>query len=318
MSNTLYIIDGHSYIYASFYAVRDLTSPSGEPTNATYGFMGTLLKLLKSRRPDKLVVTMDSPGPTFRHEQFAEYKANRPAMPEELPRQIERIKQLAELLHIPVLAKESYEADDIIASLCREVDGTETEVFICSKDKDLEQLISPKVAMYDAKTDSVLDLEHLDRKKGLTPQQTADVLALTGDSSDNIPGVPGIGPKKATSLIQKYGSLDELLAHAEEVPGAMGRNLTENIETVQRARELVALRDDVDTSGALDGVSWRQAPEPELKDVLKELGFNRFISAIEELWPSSELEAVTRVEPQKSSGYVLVDSEQKFQEFYQN
>ena len=201
MSNTLYIIDGHSYIYAAFYALRNLTSPSGEPTNATFGFLGTLLKLLRTRRPDKLVLTMDSPGPTFRHQQFEQYKANRPAMPDELPCQIDRIKELAQLLHIPVLAKDTYEADDIIASLCLQTNGTDTEVFICSKDKDLEQLISPKVAMYDAKTDTVLDLVRLRQQKGLTPQQTADVLALTGDTSDNIPGVPGIGPKKATALI---------------------------------------------------------------------------------------------------------------------
>lgn len=290
-------------------------SPSGEPTNATFGFLGTLLKLLRTRKPDKLVLTMDSPGPTFRHQQFDQYKANRPAMPEELPCQIERIKELAQLLHIPVLAKETYEADDIIASLCRQVNGTDTEVFICSKDKDLEQLISPKVAMYDAKTDTVLDLEQLHRQKGLTPQQTADVLALAGDTSDNIPGVPGIGPKKATALIQKYGSLDELLAHVDEVPGVMGRNLAANIQTVRTARQLVALRDDADTGSALDGVSWQQQPETELKDILKELGFNKYISAIEELWPSSVAQPTAQPAPQQPHGYVLVDTERKFDEF---
>ena len=315
MSNTLYIIDGHSYIYAAFYALRNLTSPSGEPTNATFGFLGTLLKLFRTRRPDKLVLTMDSPGPTFRHRQFDQYKANRPPMPDELPCQIDRIKELAQLLHIPVLAKETYEADDIIASLCRQVNGTDTEVFICSKDKDLEQLIGPKVAMYDAKTDTVLDLEQLRKKKGLTPQQTVDVLALTGDAADNIPGVPGIGPKKATALIQKYGSLDELLAHVDEVPGVMGRNLAANLQTVRTASQLVALRDDVDTGSALDGLSWQQPPEPKLKDVLKELGFNRYISAIEEFWPSSVAQPTAQPAPQQTHGYVLVDTEQKFDKF---
>ena len=315
MSDTLYIIDGHSYIYASFYAVRNLTSPSGEPTNATFGFLGTLLKLLRTKRPDKLVLAMDSAGPTFRHEQYAEYKANRPAMPEELPCQIDRIKQLVELMHIPILAKAGYEADDIIASLCRSVDGTDTQVFICSKDKDLEQLIGTKVSMYDAKMDTVLDVEGLTKKKGLSPKQTADVLALTGDSSDNIPGVPGIGPKKATGLVQKYGNLDVLLAHIDEVPGVIGQNLAANIETVRRARELVALRDDVDTGGALDGMSWQRDPKPELKEMLKELGFNRYISALDEIWPGSVVEPKVRKSEQVSNDYVLVDSEQKFEEF---
>lgn len=315
MSKTLYIIDGHSYIYAAFYALRNLTSPSGEPTNATFGFLATLLKLLRTKRPDMLILAMDSPGPTFRHEQFAQYKANRPAMPEELPCQIDRIKQLAEFLHIPVLAKQAYEADDMIASLCRQINSKPIEVFICSRDKDLEQLIAPKVSMYDAKSDTVLDAKGLMEQKGLEPSQTADVLALAGDTSDNIPGVPGIGPKKAIALIQKYGSLDNLLAHVDEVPGVMGRNLAANLETVRKARQLVALRDDADLGAVLDGVHWQQQPDPSLKEVLKELGFSKHLSAIEELWPDSVTESSAQPAQQTQGKYTLVDTDQKFRRF---
>ena len=316
MSKSLYIIDGHAHIYAAFYAVRGLRSPSGEPTNATYGFLGMLLKLLRTRTPDILVVAMDSPGPTFRHQQFAEYKANRPAMPEELSCQIDRIQELLGLLHIPILAKETYEADDMIASLSRSVRGKDINVFICSKDKDLEQLIGPHTVIYDARNEKVLDAEELQAKKGLTPVQTADVLALSGDSSDNIPGVPGVGPKKASGLIQKYGNLDNVLANIDQVPGVMGKNLAASVDIVRQNRELVALRQDAEIGTVLDGANWVQPPAPELGEILTELGFNRYIPAIEELWGDYPAIGTEKQAPsQEETQYVLVDTDQKFGDF---
>ncbi len=316
MTKTLYIIDGHSHIYAAFYALRDLTSPSGEPTNATFGFLAMLLKLLRTKKPDMLAVAMDSKGPTFRHEQFGQYKANRPEMPDELACQIDRIRQIIELLHIPVLSQQGYEADDLIASLCRRMHASDTQVFICSKDKDFEQLISAKVAMYDAKNDTVIDADSLLAKKGLTPAQTADVLALVGDAADNIPGVPGIGPKKAAALIQNYGNLDNLLAHRDEVPGAMGRNLRANVEAVNTARQLIALRHDAELGPALDTAGWRNSPDPKLREVLGELGFRKLISAIDELWPNSANQSPQPLPTTKSTGeYLLVNTEAKFKKF---
>lgn len=315
MSKSLYIIDGHSHIYAAFYAVRNLSSPTGEPTNATFGFLGMLLKLLRTKRPDIMAVAMDSAGPTFRHQQFKEYKANRPQMPEDLACQIDRIKELLGLLHIPVLAKQGYEADDLIGSLCTQAADNDMQVFICSKDKDLEQLIGPNVAMYNAKTDEVLDADWLQSKKGLTPAQTVDVLALSGDTSDNIPGVPGVGPKKAAGLIQKYGNLDNLLEHLDEVPGAMGKNLRDSVEIIRQGRQLVSLRKDVDLGQAFDGINWTRAPEAGLAEFIKELGFSRFTEAIEQLWPdSSAAPAEKPSAKQADSQYVLVDADKKFAE----
>ncbi|GAH69697.1 unnamed protein product, partial [marine sediment metagenome] len=205
----------------------------------------------------------------------------------------------------------------MIASLCRRVQPSDVQVFICSKDKDFEQLISAKVAMYDAKNDTVLDADSLLAKKGLTPAQTADVLALVGDAADNIPGVPGIGPKKAAALIQKYGNLDNLLAHCDEVPGAMGRNLRASTEAVNTARGLIALRSDTDLGQALDTAGWRESPEPELRQILSELGFKKFLSAIDELWPDSANQS-PQAAPRTTSRakYVLVNTEAKFGEFF--
>lgn len=316
MTKKLYIIDGHSHIYAAFYALRNLTSPSGEPTNATFGFLNMLLKLLRSKHPDMVAVAMDSPGPTFRHQQLDQYKANRQEMPDELSCQIGRIRQIIELLHIPVLAQQGYEADDLIASLCQRMHSSDTQVFICSRDKDFEQLLSAKVAMYDAKNDTVLDVDSLLAKKGLTPAQTADVLALVGDVADNIPGVPGIGPKKSTALIQKYTDLDNLLAHRDEVSGAMGKNLRDNAESAKAARQLIALRDDAELDPALDTAGWQNSPGAKLKEVLRELGFKKLLLDIEELWPDTVKQAAEPPATVKSTGeYLLVNTEAAFTEF---
>ena len=316
MSKTIYIIDGHSHIYAAFFALRNLTSRSGEPTNATFGFLGMLLKLLRTKNPDQIAVAMDSEGPTFRHQQFDQYKANRPEMPEDLACQIDRIRQIVELLHIPLLAQKGYEADDLVASLCRSLHSTDTQVFICSRDKDFEQLISDKVAMYDAKNDTILDADSLLKQKGLTPAQTADVLALVGDSADNIPGVPGIGPKKATALIQKYGQIDNLLDHSDEVTGVMGKNLRDNLGTLQTARQLIALRQDVDVSSAKTAADWRKPPDPKLRQILSELGFKKYLVAIDELWPESvDQSPHVLPAPKSKAEYLLVDTDEKFEEF---
>ena len=314
MTKKLYIIDGHSHIYAAFYALRNLTSPSGEPTNATFGFLAMILKLLREKQPDMLAVAMDSAGPTFRHEQFDQYKANRQEMPDELSCQITRIRQITELLHIPVLAQQGYEADDLIASLCHRMHDSDTQVFICSRDKDFEQLISAKVAMYDAKNDTVLDADSLLAKKGLTPAQTADVLALIGDTADNIPGVPGIGPKKAAALIQKYSDLDNLLAHRDEVPGAMGKNLRANVDAANTARKLIALRTDAKLDPALDTARWRESPDPQLKIILNELGFKKLLSDIDKLWPDSA-EPLPPEPPAMTGEYILVNTEPAFTKF---
>ena len=243
MTQSLYIIDGHAHIYSSFYApmTGNLTAPDGEPTKATFIFTTLILKLLREKKPDMLVVAMDAPGPTFRHEMFSDYKANRPPMPDELPQQINRIDDILKAMRIPVLRIPGFEADDLIGTLVRNAQKKDCHIFICSRDKDLEQLLDNNVSIYDPKKDLITDTQALFQKKGIHPEQVVDVLALEGDTVDNIPGVQDVGPKTALQWIQKFGSLDNLLQHRHEIKGKRGDNLRDSVEKLQLSRQLATI-----------------------------------------------------------------------------
>jgi DNA polymerase-1 len=265
-------------LYASFYALPNLTSPKGEPTGATFGFVGTLLKILRDEKPDYLVACFDLPGPTHRHEAFAAYKAQRPPMPDDLVVQIRRAHEILAAMGIPAVESPGYEADDCIAAMVERGRREGLDVVICSRDKDLEQLVAPGVTMLDTKTFEHLDPEGIREKRGVTPEQTVDVLALMGDAADNIPGVPGIGPKTATKLIAEYGSLDNLLAHADEVKGKVGENLRAHRDAALQSRQLVRLHADapidLDPKSCATPESFDRAAVVAL---FRDLGFNAFL-----------------------------------------
>ncbi|HUS45021.1 MAG TPA: DNA polymerase I [Phycisphaerae bacterium] len=278
MPSRLYIIDSHGQLYASYYAIPNLTSPKGEPTGATFGFVSTLLKILREEEPDYLVACFDMPGPTHRHEVYAAYKAQRKPMPDDLAVQIERVHEVLGAMGIPVVESPGFEADDCIAAMVERGRKAGLEVVICSRDKDLEQLVGPGVTMLDAKTFDHLDGEGIKKKRGVEPGQMVDMLALMGDASDNIPGVPGIGPKTATKLIAQYGSLDNLLAHVDEVGGKAGESLRANKAKALESRELVRL----DGSAPLE-ISIEACRMPDsfgnatVAALFRDLGFNQFI-----------------------------------------
>ncbi|MHC4152251.1 MAG: 5'-3' exonuclease [Planctomycetota bacterium] len=227
MAKTLYIVDGHAHIYAAYFAPmrQRLTSPSGEPTKATYIFTAAVLGLIQRRKPDMLVVAMDSKAPTFRKEIYEDYKAHRPPMPDDMPQQIDKIEKILRAMKIPVLKIDGFEADDIIGTVVKKAASDGIECLICSKDKDLLQLIDKRISTFDIKTDTITDLEALYEQTQLTPEQFVEALALQGDTSDNIPGVPDVGPKTALSWIQKYGSVDNIYKHIDEIKGKRGENL---------------------------------------------------------------------------------------------
>lgn len=285
MAKTLYIIDGHALIYAAFYAPigGNLTTLDGEPTKATLIFTTMLLKVLRERQPDMLAVTMDSPGPTFRHEMYDQYKANRPPMPEDLRPQIDRITQIIQAMRIPVLRVSGYEADDIIGTLAREASCKEYDVLICSKDKDMEQLLDDHVAMYDIKSGNVTDVQALFEKKGIKPGQVIDILALQGDTSDNIPGVPDVGPKTALQWIQKYDSLDGLLENKDQIKGKRGDNLRANIEQLQLSRQLATINRQSPVE--IDWLELNVKPFDHiaLKALFEELGFRKLVKQLDEI-----------------------------------
>jgi len=281
MPPRLYIIDSHGQLYASYYAIRDLTSPKGEPTNATYGFVATLLKILREEKPEYLAACFDMPGPTHRHELFEAYKAHRKPMPADLIVQVQRVREVLGLMGIPAVEYPGYEADDCIAAMVGRARAAGMDVVICSRDKDLEQLVGPGVTMLDTKTFEHLDAEGILKRRGVTPEQMLDVLALMGDATDNIPGVPGIGEKTAVKLVAEYGPLENLLAHAAEVKGKVGENLRAHREDALRSHELVRLDPSAPLAVALEAC--RTPPSFDRRPIValfRNLGFNKFIDEL--------------------------------------
>lgn len=281
MTKKLYIIDGHAHIYSAYYApMRPLTGPSGEPTKAVFVFTNTLLGLLERAKPDMLVVTMDSKAPSFRVDMYPDYKAHRPPMPEDLPAQIGRIEEILAAMKIPMLRVDGWEADDLIGTLAKQAAEKGIDAYICSKDKDMLQLLGDHVVAYDVKTDTVMDTAALHEKMGLAPQQIVDMMALQGDAADNVPGVPDVGPKTAADWIKTYGSLDNLYAHADEIKGKRGDNLRQYKEQAYLSRDLVVINCAAPVE--LDEKAFAVCPPDtdKLAALYKELGFSKLLSAL--------------------------------------
>ncbi|OPX23736.1 MAG: hypothetical protein B1H04_03415, partial [Planctomycetales bacterium 4484_123] len=283
MPGSLYIIDGHWLVYRAYYApFRDLTSPAGEPTRATYVFTSMLLKLITERRPEYLALALDSPRETLRRTRlYGQYKAQRAEAPEDLAPQIERIVQIVRAMGVPVLQHEGVEADDIMATLARRLAGPELRVVLVSRDKDLEQLIGPHVVLYDPTKDEEIDADRLEQLKGYRPPQAVEVQALCGDPTDNIPGVPGVGPKTAARLIGKYGTVEQVLAHAEELTPKLRQNLLAASEAVALSRELVKLDEQVPVEARLEDLAFAGVQVEAVRPIFAELGFRRLSEPLE-------------------------------------
>lgn len=282
MAETLYLIDGHAQLYRAYYApFRNLTAPSGEPTRATYVFMQMLLNLLRDRTPDYVAMVLDADeGKLLRRQIYPEYKAQREPTPEDFFPQERRVVSLLETARMPILRQVGYEADDIIATLAKRWASPDLDVVIVSRDKDLEQLLGPHVRMYDPLKDDWITAENLKEKKGWTPAQAVEAQVLTGDATDNVPGVPGIGPKTAAKLLEKYGSLAEILAHADELSPKQRENLQAFVPLMETVRALVTLRNDVPieldlSAAARDKLAWA-ALRPEFTA----LGLRRLVEQL--------------------------------------
>lgn len=246
MPKSLFLLDGNSLINRAFYALPPLTSRRGEPTNAVYGLTMMLLRLLEDYQPDQLLVAFDLSGPTFRHEQFEDYKAHRKPMPDDLRSQIPLMKELLDKLGIQRLELAGFEADDLIGTAAKQAERQGYRVYIVTGDRDAFQLISPQTTVLFTKRGitetEVVDEEALRSRYGLTPQQVIDLKGLMGDSSDNIPGVPGVGEKTAMKLLESYGSLEEVYAHLDEIKGKLQERLREFKDQAFLSRELATIR----------------------------------------------------------------------------
>lgn len=281
MSNTaqrLYLVDGSSYIYRAYYAIRHLSNSKGEATNAIYGFTTMLMTLLRQEQPHHIAVVFDSKGPTFRKELYPEYKANRSAMPEDLVPQIPLIKQMVHAFNMPALELPGYEADDIIATLARRFAEQGLEVTVVTGDKDLMQIVSDRIRLLDTMKGKVSGRDEVIARFGVPPEQVLEVLGLAGDSSDNIPGVPGIGEKTASALIQEFGSIDRLLASIDQVKGKKRQeNLRTYAEQARLSRQLVDLMDDLQVEVSLEELTLCDPDRGALEKLFKQLEFNKLL-----------------------------------------
>jgi DNA polymerase-1 len=330
MGKSLYIIDGHAHIYAAYYAPmrQRLSSPAGEPTKATYIFTAAVLGLIERHKPDMLVVALDSKAPTFRSEIYAEYKAHRPPMPDDLPGQIDRIEQILAAMKIPAIRLDGFEADDIMGTLAKKAAADGHKVFICSKDKDMLQVLEANISAFDMKAGVVTDVAAMQERTGLRPEQFVDCLALQGDTVDNVPGIPDVGPKTALDWIRKYGSIENLCEHAEEIKGKRGENLRKFQENLALSKELVTIDCDVPIAIDYESFSVKGFDEAGLGRLFRELGFVRLITQLGLGGVSDTESGVGAREAVKgdlgepasakttSHDYELVDTQEKLEAFF--
>ncbi|MFO7809226.1 DNA polymerase I [Guyparkeria sp.] len=238
------LVDGSSFLFRAFHALPPLTAPDGTPTGAIHGVVNMLLKMRREADPSHMAVVFDAPGKTFRDDIYPDYKAHRPPLPDDLRVQIEPVHALVRALGFPLLCIEGVEADDVIGTLMHEARENGEEVIVATADKDFAQLVAPSVTLVNTMNNKTTDVAAVEEKYGITPAQFIDFLALVGDKVDNIPGVPGCGPKTATKWINQYGSLDEIIAHAEELKGKVGQSFRDSLEFLPTSRELVTIRTD--------------------------------------------------------------------------
>ncbi len=267
----LVLIDGSSYLYRAFHALPNLSNSAGEPTGALHGVLTMINKLVREQPGAHVAVVFDAPGKTFRDEMFADYKANRPPMPDDLRSQVEPILDAVRSMGLPLLQVQGVEADDVIGTLCGEAAGSGLRVLVSTGDKDLAQLVNDNVTLINTMNDSVLDRDAVKTKFDVYPEQIIDYLALVGDTSDNIPGVPMVGAKPAAKWLNLYDSADGIVEHADDIKGKVGESLRDNIEQLRLSQQLATIRLDVDLPVATDALKATAADTKKLRDL-----YNRF------------------------------------------
>lgn len=322
----LFLIDGSALAYRSYFAFiqNPLINSKGENTSAIYGFVRALNKILDEEKPDYLGVVFDASGPTFRHQTYAAYKATREKMPDEMHDQLPRLRAVVEAMGIPLIELPGYEADDILATLALKAKAKNIEVFLATSDKDLMQIISPEIKMYSLRRTGaeadILDPVAVEAKMGIPPQQIVDYLALVGDTSDNVPGVPKIGKVTAVALLKKYGSLESILQHLDELDKkAVRESLRENLDKARLSQKLVTLDTNVPIDLDLSQLATRKPDQTKIIDLFRELEFHSLLERFEVEQPAEQpvryeivrdaaaLEALIR--QLKEAGHFTIDLE---------
>jgi len=263
----LVLIDGSSYLYRAYHALPKLTNSAGEPTGALHGVLSMINKLVREQPAKHIAVVFDAPGKTFRDEMFAEYKANRPPMPDDLRDQVEPLVDAVRAMGLPLLRIEGVEADDVIGTLCRRCSEEGRNVLVSTVDKDMAQLVSDRVTLVNTMSGQVLDRDGVKQKFDVFPEQIIDYLALVGDSSDNIPGVPRVGAKTAAKWLNEYPTADDIIGNAGDIGGKVGESLRENIEQLKLSRDLATIRQDIELPATFDDLTPGEPDEAALRAI---------------------------------------------------
>ena len=290
-SPMLLLMDGHALVHRAWHAIREPLNvrATGEDVRAIFGFLNIFLKTLNDRNPTHVAIAFDLSAPTFRHESFEEYKAHRPPTPPELRPQFDRVRELMTAFRVPIFEQAGYEADDVLGTLCRQAEEQGINTLVLTGDTDTLQLVSPQVNIllsHAVGKRTVYDIDAVkERYDGLGPETVAEIKALEGDSSDNIPGVPRVGRKRAIGLLQEYGSIDGIYEHLDEVkPPSVKKSLTENQDVALRALFLTTIKLDADVALDLDHARFGDFDRKDVVDLLTSLEFYSMVSRI----PASE------------------------------
>ncbi len=263
----LVLIDGSSYLYRAYHALPALTNSAGEPTGALHGVLSMIQKLIREQQPGHIAVVFDAPGKTFRDDLYADYKATRPPMPDELRSQVQPILDAVRAMGLPLLQVPDVEADDVIGTLCRQAGEQGLDVLVSTGDKDLAQLVNDRVTLVNTMTDTTMDRAAVKAKFDVYPEQIIDYLALVGDSSDNIPGVPKVGPKTAAKWLNLYASADGIVEHKDDIKGKVGESLRDNIDQLRLSQQLASIRQDVELEVGIDDLSVADSDTAALREI---------------------------------------------------
>lgn len=277
----LVLVDGSSYLFRAFHGLPPLVA-NGHPTGAIYGVLNMLRKLVQDEQPDRIAVVFDAKGKTFRNDLYADYKANRPPMPDDLRIQIEPLHEIIRAQGFPLVIIEGVEADDVIGTLAVEARAQDFDVLISTGDKDMAQLVDGRVTLINTMNNLIMDRAMVEEKFQVTPEQIIDYLALMGDSSDNIPGVPKVGPKTAAKWLNQYGSLEEIMQHADEFKGKIGENLRDSLEFLPMSYQLATIKCNVEHKLKIDELQQAEANGKALAEFYQRFEFKRWLEELED------------------------------------
>ena len=279
-ASKLILVDGSGYLYRAFNALPPLSNSKGEPTGAILGVLNMLNKMIKEESPERIAVVFDAPGRTFRDDLFEQYKAHRPPMPDDLRSQVQPLYDAVAAMGLALLRVPGVEADDVIGTLAKQGAVSGYEVLISTGDKDMAQLVGANIGLINTMSNTRLDRAGVKAKFDVFPEQIVDYLALVGDSSDNIPGITGVGPKTAAKWLNQYGTLDELVAHAADIGGKVGENLRNELTMLELSRKLATIDTGLTLDVTADGLAGGTPDLPRLRELYTRLEFRTLLKSL--------------------------------------